>query len=203
MSKASFTLALLASALALPLAAHADPIDNFVITGDGQTITYSVPASQTFFLYDIFSNFGASGPATIDGVSGYEAEGQYYVNPDDFRLSLILFLYVPETDFVTEELYLLGPRFISQVVVPNQFPPPGYLPLQDTATFIPGTYSFQGLSSPYHNPFNPPVDYTLTITPQASTAATPEPSTLALLTTGALGLAAFTTRRKRTHPLFP
>jgi hypothetical protein len=48
MRKALFTLALLASALSLRLAAHADNIDDFVLTGDGRIITYSLPAIASF-----------------------------------------------------------------------------------------------------------------------------------------------------------
>jgi PEP-CTERM motif len=50
-SKPLFTLALLASAFILPRAAHADTIDNFRITGDGNTITFFLPASPT----DVFA----------------------------------------------------------------------------------------------------------------------------------------------------
>jgi hypothetical protein len=38
MRKALFTLALLASAFTLPLTAHADDIDDFVLTGDGHSV---------------------------------------------------------------------------------------------------------------------------------------------------------------------
>ena len=41
-------LTTLASVLALPLAAHADTVDDFVLTGGGHTISYSLPASTTF-----------------------------------------------------------------------------------------------------------------------------------------------------------
>jgi len=77
MSKALFTLALLASALTLPLTAHADPIDDFVLKGDGHTITYSLPATSSYPDFQDFGFFGESAPATIDGVSGYEVSGEY------------------------------------------------------------------------------------------------------------------------------
>ena len=44
MRKALFTT-LLVSALIPPLAAHADPVDDFTLAGDGHTITYSLPAT--------------------------------------------------------------------------------------------------------------------------------------------------------------
>jgi hypothetical protein len=39
MRKALFTLALLASALILPLTAHADTIDDFMLIGNGENLT--------------------------------------------------------------------------------------------------------------------------------------------------------------------
>jgi PEP-CTERM motif len=65
-------------------------------------------------------------------------------------------------------------------------------------TFLTGSFSLELFDFRVFPPF---IDYTLTITPEASTAATPEPSSVALLATGALGLIAFAARRKKTHPL--
>jgi hypothetical protein len=48
MSKSLFTLVLFASASFLPLAAHADTVDDFTLTGDSTTITYSLPGTVTF-----------------------------------------------------------------------------------------------------------------------------------------------------------
>jgi hypothetical protein len=45
MSKSLFKATLLFSTCVLPLAAHADAIDDFVLTGNGTTITFSLPAS--------------------------------------------------------------------------------------------------------------------------------------------------------------
>jgi hypothetical protein len=197
MSKALFTLTLLASALTLPLIAHADPIDDFVLKGDGHTIAYSLPATSSYPFYSLFNFFSDGARATIDGVSGYNIGGQYAAI---FPYIDVIF-DVPSSVYGVSQLYLDGPRFWSIVTEPASNPPP-YFQFDIVPTFIPGTYSLQGVSSPPFEPLDPPVDYTLTITQETSTAPTPEPSTLALLTTGGLGLIAFATRRKESHHFF-
>ena len=197
MSKALFTLALVASALTLPLTAHADPIDDFVLTGDGHTITYSLPATSSYPAFSLFNFFSEGAPATIDGASGYVVGGQYAAI---FPYIDVIF-DVPSSVFGVSQLYLDGPRFWSLASEPASNPPP-YFQFDIVPTFIPGTYSLQGEVGPYFDPIEPPVDYTLTITQETSTAPTPEPSTLALFTTGSLGLIAFAARRKESHHFF-
>jgi hypothetical protein len=198
MSKALFTLALLASAFALPLTAHADTIDDFVLTGNGHTITYSLPATSSSPDFDLFNFFSAGGPAVIDGVSGDGEGGQYNALAGGIPVTLILNLFT--SDVLVSTLDLGGPRFFSVTFEPASNPPP-YFQEDVVLTFIPGTYTLQGLSSFGFFPLDPPVDYTLTITQEGATAATPEPSSLALLATGTLALIAFAARRKKNHPL--
>jgi hypothetical protein len=62
-------------------------------------------------------------------------------------------------------------------------------------TFVPGTYQLQ--TTGIFPPFTPPLDFSLTITSDASTAATPEPASITLLATGALGIRSVAARRRR------
>jgi hypothetical protein len=175
-----FTLALLSSALILPLTAHADTIDDFRITGGGHIITYSLPATSSYPNFSLFNFFSESAPTTIDGTSGYVEQGLYYL---DFFPELTLALSVPDAVFGVSQLDLSGQNFVSYVIVPATNPPP-YLQSDVVATFIPGTYSL--LTTPsFSDPLAPPVPYSITITEE--TASTPEPSTLVFLTTGLIG----------------
>ena len=72
-------LALLASAFTLPLAAHADTIDDFTLGQSGHTITYSLPNSAIVMNHPHAVWLNASAPATIDGVPGYNVGGEYYL----------------------------------------------------------------------------------------------------------------------------
>jgi hypothetical protein len=174
----------LASILAAPLAAHADAIDDFGLTGAGHTISYSLPATNTFPDYSVFDFLQVSAPSTVDGVSGYVEYGSYSLFSGAFASIL---LSVPQNVFGFSTLDLDGLVVANFVLVPAT-DPSQYPPYKVVATFTPGTYSFQGSNS-----FDPlSIDsYTLTITPETATAMTPEPPSLTLMATGALGLTGF------------
>ncbi|HWW97039.1 MAG TPA: PEP-CTERM sorting domain-containing protein [Edaphobacter sp.] len=192
MRKALFTLALLASAFLLPLTAHADTVDDFTLVGQGHTITYSLPATSAFPDFFHFNSFTESAPTTIDGVSGYVESGQYFFPGLNTPRLLI---GVPSSVFGVGFLEFSGPVFFTATTEPASNPPPDF---QDDVvpTFTPGIYTLQSLG-PALQPFSPPVFYTLTITPETSTASTPEPASLTLLATGALGIMSVATKRKR------
>lgn len=180
-----FGFAALASILILPLTAHADTIDDFLLTGGGHTISYSLPASITIPDSPSIEFAYAYATATIDGVPGYSLLGGY-----DAIASPIgdLQLFVPQAISGYSTILFQGPFFMTTELVPSDDP---FNPFSIVATFTPGTYSLigNGYSSP--SEIGPDVPYTLTIAPQTATAVTPEPSTLALLATGILGLVGF------------
>lgn len=186
-----FASTVIASVLALPLAAHADAIDDFVLTGGGHTLSYSLPATTTFPDDPSVEFFNATATTTIDGVPGYTVTGAYDAIPSNIGT---LQLYVPESIFGYPSILFQGPQLVSTVLVPSTDP---NNPFDIAATFIPGTYALtgEGMSSPFDS--GPSLPYTLTITPDTATAMTPEPSSLLLLGTGLLGFAGLATTKRR------
>jgi hypothetical protein len=169
MRKTVFPLVLLASAFVQPLAAHADAIDDFVLTGNGLDITFSLLASppgnemtcppiSPSCLPGSETAFYLSTPVTTNGITSVESlafptlrfEGGLSIGNNPGRL------------------------FGTQLFTPDAANP----------TFLTGTFDLTAI-----NPkgFPPILDYSLTITPE-TTSPTPEPSTLALFGTGLAGL---------------
>jgi PEP-CTERM motif len=181
MSKALCTLALLTSALTLTLTAHADTIDDFVLTGQGNTITFSFPATP-------------SNASPVYIMRGPETAG--FLIPD----SIIVNGQTTPAFFQFTNGFAPGSSgFILNTPGNSEFfqGPILYSGSSITPTFLTGTFTFNLFVST----FPPEVPYILTITPEPATA-TPEPSTLALLTTGTFGLIAFAARRKESRHFF-
>jgi PEP-CTERM motif len=169
MSKSLFTLALFLSAAILPLAAHADAIDDFLITGNGNTITFSLPASPT----DVFVSTGAGG--VIAGFSPIPAPS-VTINGITFSSPTLEF-FSGQLFFVGGGLTLAATGNIFTLVGPVLYTGSSYEPTFKTGTF--DLHPFQTFPSP---------DYTLTISPESTPPAVPEPSSLLLFVSGAAGL---------------
>ncbi len=114
-----FGLATLASILALPLTAHADTIDDFLLTGGGHTISYSLPATLTFPYGPSIEFVYATATATIDGVPGYVMQGGYDAIPSQIGT---LQLFVPDAIFGYSQILFQGPMLVSTELVPSDDP---------------------------------------------------------------------------------
>ena len=184
-------LALLASAFTLPLAAHADTIDDFTLVGQGHTITYSLPNSAIVMNHPHAVWLNAGAPATIDGVPGYNVFGEYYLPGFQNGTIPSIVLSVPSS-INGGDLTLYGPSVLQvSEIIPIDDPSIVH-PNDLLVAFVPGTYDLKTLlgSAPFPS-------YTLTIA--AESAPTPEPSTFALLGTGLLGAIAAVRRRVARH----
>jgi len=189
MRKALFaTLALLPSAFTLPLTAHADTIDDFTLTGNGETVTFSLPATGVYTLHEHFDSFTASGPGTIDGAPGTVGATFYVQYFEIVPQAPALGVFSTPQSNIPADLY--GSIPYSWFVVPAEFPNPSDEGTFNV-TFVSGTYQLSN-TGPF---FQPPtlLDFTLTITPETTA---PEPASLTLLATGALGLIAVAARRR-------
>lgn len=170
----------LASVLAIPRIAAADTIDDFTLVGGGYTITFSEPA--TGVTQDHYHAVFLNDPviATVNGVPGAAGNIQILATFLSGIPSVVLSL-------PTLNLALDGPLIDTYVSVPINDPTiqfPDY-PDDLVVTLTPGSY---GLESENASLYGPPPVFSLTITPEAATtAATPEPGTLWLLSTGLAG----------------
>jgi hypothetical protein len=168
MSKSLFTLALLASASILPIAAHADGIDDFLITGQGNTITFSLPASPT----DVFVSIGAGGV-----VGGFSPIPAPVVTANGVTASSSMEFFSGNLAFVGPGLDFTADKETFTLVGSLLYTGSSYTPTFKIGTF--DLHPFRGF---------PEQDYTISITPEPTPPAVPEPSSLLLFLSGAAGL---------------
>ena len=172
------------ASLALPVAAHAATVDDFALTGNGLNLTFSLPASPSvggnydtgldFYLGDI--------SFTENGTKMTASDAYFYTNANEGGFGLY-----DENGNAIDNLDFTGPQLFTGTV--------------KKPTFKEGTFSLQqiacggGIAAEAVGAKQDPCTFGLTIDPAVAPAPTPEPGSLALLGTGALG--AFGVLRRR------
>jgi hypothetical protein len=182
MRKSLFLLALFASASILPITAHANTIDDFVLTptAGGSTITFSLPASPPGNESTCPPNPGSCLPGSE---TNFDVSTLVTIGNGTPTLDSIIF---PTGRFggglgifPTVGLQLMGPQL--------------FLPDAANPTFLLGTFDVSAINPKGDPPF---IDYSLTISAEGPATPTPEPSSLVLLITGASGLIGVTAIRR-------
>ena len=161
---------LVLAAAALPMAAHADTIDDFVLTDPiGDTIAFSLPASPPIFgptspfLFETFPVVLSFSPPYF-GSKNLDGQILFYSALGGGGLNVLI----------------SHPGGITAVLDHGDLL---YSGTTADPTFLTGTFHVGS--------------DTLTITPQAAPSSTPEPSTLILLATGTLGVLCLARQRQR------
>ncbi len=184
---------LLAFAIAAPTAAHATEIDDFVLTGNGHTYAFSLPATGLaggepgVGVTNRVRFRSSTDSSTIDGSPAGGASGLFVLEPGSYGTVAFGIGSVPPG--IYDVFY--GPVLAGY----NPVSVSGYIAGPYQTFFLTGT--FQLFTDEYRTRGGPmgQIPYTLTITPEVSPTATPEPASLALLATGSLGLLTALRRR--------
>jgi hypothetical protein len=194
-----FAVAGLIGSLWLPTTATAAVIDDFMIVGNGMDITFSLPATNLAYVTTPHSYWYMTFPEISNGVhqTGSLDFAVAYRGCNFFELSSLAGIPLcgidAGPDFGYGGMWTLG-AFTPAPGLYNAFVP---------LTFNAGTYQDTDLLHPigpclYFGDYACTYpQYTITITPEGTTmGATPEPGTLALLSTGLAGGVGLLRRRR-------
>ncbi len=172
-----------AATFALPAVAHADAVDDFTVTGHGLDLTFSLPATPVvgtnyskgfyFYLGDV--------AFTENGTMMTAADVYFYTKPDDGGFSL-----EDAADNDIDGLNFTGPKLFTSGVKKPTF---------KEGMFNLTQFDCGSTSAASTDAALAPCKYHLTIDPATTPTPTPEPGSLALLGTGALGVFGVVRRR--------